>query len=266
MKDFEFLPRFYHDILLFFDELKTLYGYKGISNLFLFNNRDILIDEKPFFFQEWFAAGIKTIMDLLDTDGQFLSFPDLKAKFSLPKTSFLHYYQVVSAIPNFLFKRAKELIRSSIETPLDEVTSFHLDESMMINPLNIKSKDFYWLLINKIHTGLHAGPKRWTKSVPLSSINWQTVFSTIGKCSKEKKTVNFIVSLFTESLSPKKNYLDLNLRMTVTVFTVERQILLITPLLIACLQNHSARKCCHGLMLLTPPPFHSVLRNCFLVW
>lgn len=149
---------------------------------------DILNDEKPFFFQEWFAAGIKTIMDLLDTDGQFLSFPDLKAKFSLPKTSFLHYYQVVSAIPNFLFKRAKELILSSIEIPLDEVTSFHLDESTTINLLNIKSKDFYWLLINKIHTGLHAGPKRWTKSVPSSSINWQKVFSTIGKCSKEKKT------------------------------------------------------------------------------
>ena len=101
MKNFEFLPRFYHDILLFFDELKTLYGHKGISDLLLFNNRDILIDEKPFFFQEWNVAGIKTIMDLLDTDRQFLSFPDLKSKFSLPKTSFLHYYQVESAIPNF---------------------------------------------------------------------------------------------------------------------------------------------------------------------
>ena len=71
MKDFEFLPRFYHNILLFFDELKTLYGHKGISDLLLFNNRDILIDEKAFFFQEWFVTGIKTIMDLLDTDGQF---------------------------------------------------------------------------------------------------------------------------------------------------------------------------------------------------
>ena len=57
--------------------------------------------------------------------------------------------------------------------------------------------------------------------------------------------MNFILSLFTESLSPKKDFLDLNLRKTVTVFTVERQILLITPLLIACLQNHSARKCCN---------------------
>ena len=37
-------------------------------------------------------------------------------------------------------------------------------------------------------------------------------------------------------------------------------------LLIACSRNHSARKCCNGLMLLTSPPFHSVLRNCFLVW
>ena len=173
-------------------------------------------------------------MDLLDTDGQFISFPDLKSKFSLPKTSFLHYYQLVTAIPNFLFKRSKELILSCIEIPLDEVTSFHLDESTTINLSNIKSKDFYWLLINKIHTGLHAGPKRWTKSLPSCSINWQKVFFTIGKYSKEKNCVNFILSLFTESLSPKKNFLDLNLRKMVTAFTVERQILLITPLLIAC--------------------------------
>ena len=85
MKDFEFLPRFYHDILLFFDELKTLYGHKGISDLLHFNNRDILIVEKPFFFQEWFVAGIKTIMHLLDTDGQFLSFPDLKIQILFTK-------------------------------------------------------------------------------------------------------------------------------------------------------------------------------------
>ena len=40
MKDFELLPRFYHDILLFFDNLKTLYyGHKGISDLLLLNNR-----------------------------------------------------------------------------------------------------------------------------------------------------------------------------------------------------------------------------------
>ena len=91
--------------------------------------------------------------------------------------------------------------------------------------------------------------------------------SRLASALKKKNCVNFILSLFTESLPPKKNFLDLNLRKMVTVFTVERQILLITPLLITCSRNHSARKCCDGSMLLTPPPFrHSVLRNCFLVW
>ena len=167
----------------------------------------------------------------------------------------------------FLLEKAKELELSFIEIPLDEVTSFHLDESMTTNLSNIKSKEFFWVLANIMHTASHAGPKRWTKSVPLSSINWQKVFSMIGKCSKRKKNcMNFILSLSTESLSPKKNFLDLNLKKVVTVFTVERQVLLITPLLIACLRNHSARKCCNGLMLLMPLPFHLVLRNCFLVW
>ena len=119
---------------------------------------------------------------------------------------------MVSAIPNFLFKRAKELILSSIEIFLDEVTSFHLDESTTINLSHIKSKDFYWLLINKIHTGLHAGPKGWTRSVSASTINWQKVFSMIGKCSKEKKMREFHFKFIHRIIVTKKELFRFKLK------------------------------------------------------
>ena len=79
MKDFDYLPRFYKDILLFFNELKVLYNYNNFSDMILFNNKGILIGGKPFLFEEWFNKGIRTIMHLLDINGNFLSFEEFKS-------------------------------------------------------------------------------------------------------------------------------------------------------------------------------------------
>ena len=59
-----------------------------------------------FFNKEWFANGIRSIKDLLDNDGHFLSFPNLQSKYRLTKTNFLQFYQVVNAIPKHLLKKA----------------------------------------------------------------------------------------------------------------------------------------------------------------
>ena len=48
MKDFENLPLFYKDILLYFHELKTLYGC-DVGDTILFNNKKICIGGKTFF-------------------------------------------------------------------------------------------------------------------------------------------------------------------------------------------------------------------------
>jgi len=105
----EYLPRFYKDILLFFDELKNQYGNKGHQDMILYDNKEILVEPKPFFFQEWFSKGIKMITDLLDNQGNILSFVDFKSKYHLRKTNFLHFYQVVSAIPHHLLVKANDI-------------------------------------------------------------------------------------------------------------------------------------------------------------
>ena len=76
VKYFEKLPNFYKEILKCFSDLKALYNSDLTSNrdIILFNNKEILIGRKPFFNKEWFAKGIRTINDILDNDGKFLSF------------------------------------------------------------------------------------------------------------------------------------------------------------------------------------------------
>jgi len=73
----ENLPRFYRDILSFFSILKSLYEDETCKrDLILYNNKEILIGGNPFFNKEWFSKGIKSIRDLLNPDGTFLTFEE----------------------------------------------------------------------------------------------------------------------------------------------------------------------------------------------
>lgn len=49
----------------------------------LWNNRVITISRKTLFFRNWFEKGIIFITDILDEQGNFLSFTDFKTKFNI---------------------------------------------------------------------------------------------------------------------------------------------------------------------------------------
>jgi len=84
VKDFDYLPH----ILLFFSKLKVFYNYNNFSDMILLNNKDILVDGKPFLFEEWFSKRIRTIMDLLDINGNFLSLGNLNPNILLKRPTF----------------------------------------------------------------------------------------------------------------------------------------------------------------------------------
>ena len=90
------------DILSFFSNLKTVYEEntrKTEIRLHLIT-KTILIKWKPFFNEEW-SKRIRVIQDLVNQIEQFLSFDELKAN------CFLHFYQVISAIPSLLLSKGK---------------------------------------------------------------------------------------------------------------------------------------------------------------
>ena len=99
-------------------------------------------------------------MDLLDSEGNVLSFAVFKSKFQLKKTTFLHLFQAISVIPSHLVQRASELKVSSDNSKFyDDSASFQINENSYLDYMKAKAKDFYWLLVNKMHTNSHAGPK-----------------------------------------------------------------------------------------------------------
>ena len=73
-------------------------GTSSISEEIIWNNRNILINGKPLFNKSWFDKNILKIKDLLQHDGNFLSFKNFCDKFKL-KTPFTFYFGIVSTIP-----------------------------------------------------------------------------------------------------------------------------------------------------------------------
>ena len=100
-------PPFYQQILWYFLELKTLYESDIGQEMILFNNKEILVGNRPFFLKDWFDLGIVSIQDVLRENGKFLSFQEFQQIYKI-KCNFLNYYQVVSVIPKHLLERAKQ--------------------------------------------------------------------------------------------------------------------------------------------------------------
>ena len=101
------LPAFYKNIFKSFQELKIVFSYDQASDLALYNNKEIRVDQKTVYLSKWMVKGIISIKDLLKEDGSYLSFQEFKAKFSC-NTNFMQYFQVISAIPERLRWKARQ--------------------------------------------------------------------------------------------------------------------------------------------------------------
>lgn len=189
-KYFNQLPVFYKNILDSFNELKTLYGYDQSQDIVLFNNKDILVDGKPVYINEWFKKGVVSIKDLLKNDGNFLTFKEFSDKYGC-QTNFLQYYQIISAIPNRLLTKAKDTATFNKLYFTSDNKIFNLNDTVQINLGKAKSKDFYKLLNDKTHTDNQTGAKRWSKSLSLNEDSWCRIFKSLKNVCKENKLKEF---------------------------------------------------------------------------
>jgi len=105
--------------------------------MILFNNKEILVGGKPIFI-------ILFIQDLLNSNGQFMSYQEFKNKYAC-KTNFLQFYQVVSAIPKHLATNAKNTVPPESEPFIENSPLFQLDDLTESHLGKAKTKDFFQL-------------------------------------------------------------------------------------------------------------------------
>ena len=154
------IPIYYAEILDFFRELKVLYGNDNGCDKVLFNNNDIIIDGKPFFFYQrmvWKRYYIHT-WHTLDDNGKFLKFENFSQKYKV-KCNFLSYLQVISAIPkHFLGKARQQAVDQSGFS--HDTTEFWISPAIVFDLAKFKCKDYYWMFIRKT-TSDALSPKKW---------------------------------------------------------------------------------------------------------
>ena len=107
--------------------MKTFYNYDRGQSMILFNNKEILVGGKPIFISDWLNNNILFIQDLLNSNGQFITYQEFKNKFAC-KTNFLQFYQVVSAIPKHLVTKAKNTVPPERELYIENSPFFELDD------------------------------------------------------------------------------------------------------------------------------------------
>ena len=170
--------------------MKTLYGYDQSQDRVRFNNKDILVDGKPVYINEWFKKGVVSIKDLLKNDGNSLTFKEFSDKYGC-QTNFLQYYQIISVIPNRLLAKAKDTANFNKLYFTSNNKIFNLNDTVQINLGKAKSKDFYKLLNDKTHTDNQTGAKRWSKSLSLNEDSWCRIFKSLKNVCKEIKLKEF---------------------------------------------------------------------------
>ena len=71
----------------------------------LWNKEAITLEKNMPFWKSWFKPNILFVQDILNADGIFLTLEEFQNKFNI-KTNYLHYFQLLAAIPSDLRKKA----------------------------------------------------------------------------------------------------------------------------------------------------------------
>ena len=88
---------------------------------------------------------------------------------------FLNYLQVLSAIPKYLFEKARTVSPTDMHN-FSGSTYYKLSDSIAIDLTKMNCKDYYLLYVNvtKIEpTGL----KKWQKDLNLKNFDWNLAFT-----------------------------------------------------------------------------------------
>ena len=129
-------------------------------------------------------------------------------------------HQVIAAFPGHLLTKGKTDKFSAEMMNNVDPESFHLDENVVINLLRAKSKDFYWLIVDKKYKEKQTGAKIWNKTVPMDKTNGTNIFKTVQKTCRENKVREFHFKFI-----HRMNFLVLVFNQIVIVYIVEIWIL-----------------------------------------
>ena len=181
------LPLFYRELLQYFQDLKNATNIFPNGEFILWNNKSITIDNATLFWKSWFEEGVVTVKDVLNSEGNFSTYEEFRNKFNIT-TNYLHYFQLISAIPSDLKRRAAQTFIPAADLSLIS-TSVPLNKASF--DLAVARCKNYYQLFNSYSCIVPSGIKKWQEKFPEIFADWCKKFQDVYRFTRDSKLRQF---------------------------------------------------------------------------
>lgn len=179
---------------------KSASDIMGIS---IWNNMNIKINNTPVFYRRWYDKNIHFIRDLVDENGQLLTYEQFQAKYNV-RTNFVQFIGIRTSIEAYLRR---------IQIPVANEPLFNCHW-----PFNVKlimksskgSKDIYTVLTSKIT--VPTCQHKWDRVFENINLNWKQIYSTPVKCCHNTKMHWFQYRLTHRIIATNDLLMKMNIR------------------------------------------------------
>ena len=173
---------FYEQLLSYWYELysKKTCTQSEVLKSSLWNNKFLLLDNKPTIIQSWHNNGIHFFGDIVANE-LILAKSQLENKYNFT-INHMDYNCIVSAIPADWKASIKEPDTNSVLNDVDEPYIVINDKKKYIS--SITCKDFYWQFIQKNKMPPKAEEK-WKKYLNKDDMNWEYIYELPYKITHE---------------------------------------------------------------------------------
>ena len=174
-------------LLQYFQELKNATNIFPNGEFILWNNKSITIDNATLFWKSWFEEGVVTVKYVLNPEGNFLTYEEFRNKINI-NINYLHYFQLISAIPSDLKRRAAQTFISVADLSMIS-TSFPLNKTPF--DLAVARCNNYYQLFNSFSYTVPSGIKKWQEKFPEIFVEWCNKFQDIYRFTRDNKLRQF---------------------------------------------------------------------------
>ena len=164
------LNPFWKDVFLAWNKINMQQKGENYLSEPLFFNENIKINRKTVFLKAWHQSGVSLVNDLVNEQGEFRNWEDIKTSLTL-NTNFLQHRSIVEAIPRNWKKRIKDHGKRIINEPVNEF----LDK---IKHTKKPTKLMYNFLVEKIATKPTKLITKWQDilEIELEEADWSNIF------------------------------------------------------------------------------------------
>lgn len=183
------LTEFYIDTLMTFRKMNMMKDpsdANAVRNELIWLNQLIKCNNKPLYEATMYIGGIRYVGDIVTTTGTFMTFVELKRKFTGLKINFLRYLGIVSAVPAVWKAKLKNGAAESVNDELNgEPTVIMNDKRITLGKM--RTRDFYWLGIKAVKP---TAVDRWEREGFIPD-EWVKIFRNPYTCTKSTKLQAF---------------------------------------------------------------------------